>query len=109
MRKVGFPPQGYMGSRGHVWTGWVACRTLAGLLALLLALVSPALAGSVRCTTDEERSMGRLQTVCDDGPSAVSTWSPTLQRWHTTITESPRRNYQGCLNPRTKHVEVRCQ
>jgi hypothetical protein len=56
------------------------------ILATLLALVSPALAGPVRCTTYEEKTMGRLQTLCDDGTRAVSTWSPTLQRWDTTVT-----------------------
>ena len=36
-------------------------------LLLLLALASPALAGPVRCTTYEEKTLGRLQTLCDDG------------------------------------------
>ena len=58
-------------------------RTLAGLL---LALASPVLAGPVRCITYEEKTLGRLQTLCDDGTRAVSTWSPTLQRWETTVT-----------------------
>lgn len=58
------------------------------LAVLLLALVwaSPALAGPVRCTTYEEKTLGRLQTLCADGTRAVSTWSPTLQQWDTTIT-----------------------
>jgi hypothetical protein len=60
-----------------------------GLVLLLLALASPALAGPVRCTTYEEKTLGRLQTLCDDGTRAVSTWSPTLGRWDTTVT--PRR------------------
>jgi hypothetical protein len=34
---------------------------------LLLALARPALAGSVRCLTHPEPSLGRMQTVCDDG------------------------------------------
>jgi len=33
--------------------------------------------------------MGRLQTLCDDGTRAVSTWSPSLQRWDTTVS-APR-------------------
>jgi hypothetical protein len=37
------------------------------ILLLLLALASPAQAGLVRCTTYEEKTMGRLQTLCDDG------------------------------------------
>jgi hypothetical protein len=63
-------------------------RTLA-VLALLLSLASPALAGPVRCTTYEEKTLRRLQTLCSDGTRAVSTWSPTLQRWDTTVTPPP--------------------
>jgi hypothetical protein len=44
-------------------------------LVLLLAL-----AGPVRCTTYEEKTLGRLQTLCDDSTRAVSTWSSTWQR-----------------------------
>jgi len=47
-------------------------------LLLLLALASPTLAGSVRCTTDKEKTLGRWQTVCSDGSRATSYWSPTL-------------------------------
>jgi hypothetical protein len=57
------------------------------ILSLLLALASSALAGPVRCTTYEEKSLGRLQTVCDDGTRAC-----TRQ-----------------MNPRTRQVEVRCR
>jgi hypothetical protein len=42
------------------------------LLAVLLAVASPALAGPVRCLTYEEKTIGRLQTLCDDGTRAVS-------------------------------------
>ena len=88
-----------------------AARSTRALLILttLLALASPALAGPVRCTTYEERTLGRLQTLCDDGTRAVSTWSSTLQRWDTTITASPRQTCTGQLNPRTRQVEVRCR
>jgi hypothetical protein len=58
-------------------------------LLLLLALASPTLAGSVRCTTDKEKTLGRLQTLCADGTRAVSTYNKTLQRWETTITSPP--------------------
>jgi hypothetical protein len=68
-------------------------------LAVLLALASPALAGPVRCTTYEEKTMGRLQTVCDDGSRAVSTWSPTLQRWDTTVTPPPSSAQRKILPP----------
>jgi hypothetical protein len=40
---------------------------------LLVPLVSPAWAGPVRCTPYDERTIGRLQTICDDGMRAVPT------------------------------------
>jgi hypothetical protein len=43
------------------------------VFALLLALATPALATPTHCTTDEERTLGRLQTLCADGTRAVST------------------------------------
>jgi hypothetical protein len=44
------------------------------LLALPLALTTPVWAGNpTRCLTYEEKSLGRLQTICDDGTRAVST------------------------------------
>ena len=82
-------------------------RVLA-MAPLLLALASPALAGP-RCLTYEEKTLGRWQTLCDDGSRAVSTWSPTLGRWDTTITASPRQTCTGQMNPRTQQVEVRCR
>jgi hypothetical protein len=78
-------------------------------LALLLALASPTLAGPVRCTTYEEKALGRLQTLCDDGTRATSTWSPTLQQWNTTVTLPPGQICTGYMNPRTQQVEVRCR
>jgi hypothetical protein len=59
------------------------------LLSLLFALASSAWAGGVRCTTYEERTMGRLQTLCDDGTRATSSWNRTLERWETTVTPAP--------------------
>ena len=57
-----------------------------GLVALLLlALLTPAGAGAVRCTTYEEKSLQRLQTMCSDGSRATSYWSPSLQQWQTTV------------------------
>ena len=61
---------------------------LARTLALLL-LASPALAGTPRCTTYEHKTLHQLYTVRDDGSRAVSTWSPTLQQWTTTVTPPP--------------------
>jgi hypothetical protein len=80
------------------------------LLALLLALASPALAGSpVRCQTYPEPSLNRLQTLCDDGTRAVSTWSPSLERWETTVTPPPGQRCEGRLNPTTRQWEGRCR
>jgi amino acid transporter len=47
--------------------------------ALLLGLATPALAATTRCTTYEEKTLGRLQTLCDDGtrPSARTTGPST--------------------------------
>ena len=79
------------------------------LALLLLALTTPTWAAATRCTTYEEKTLGRLQTVCDDGTRAVSTYNKTLERWDTTITESLRKLCTGRMNPRTWQVEVRCR
>jgi hypothetical protein len=77
---------------------------------LLLALATAAWAGgSVRCTTYEEKTLGRLQTLCADGTRAVSTWNATLQQWTTTVTPPPGQRCTGQANPRTQQVEVRCR
>jgi hypothetical protein len=79
------------------------------LLALLLALASPALAGTTRCLTYPEPTMGRLQTLCDDGTRATSTWSPTLGRWDTTVAPPPGQTCQGRLNLLTRQWEGHCR
>lgn len=85
-------------------------HVLATMLAvLLLALASPALAGSGRCLTYEEKSLGRLQTLCDDGTRAVSTWSRTLGRWESTVTPPPGQTCTGRFNPHTRQWEGRCR
>jgi hypothetical protein len=78
------------------------------LAVLLVALATPALAGT-RCLTYEEKTLGRLQTLCDDGTRATSTWSPTGQQWTTTVTPPPGQTCQGHLNPRTRQWEGRCR
>ena len=95
---------------GPIIVVWVAAKLPRALvmLPLLPALASPALAGP-RCTTYEEKTMGRLQTLCDDGTRAVSTWSPTLQQWQTTVTLPPGQRCTGRLNPNTRPWEGRCQ
>jgi len=79
------------------------------LSALLLALASPALASPVRCTTYEEKTLGRLQTLCDDGTRAISTYNRTLERWESTVTPPPGQTCTGQLNPRTQQWEGRCR
>ena len=68
---------------------------------ILLALASPALAGTVRCTTYEEQTLGRLHTVCDDGTRAVSTYDKTLSRLESTITPPTDQRCTGQMNPQT--------
>jgi hypothetical protein len=66
---------------------WKAARRLRPRSAVPVALLTLAwvlaveAAGPVCCTTCH------LQAVCDDGTGAVSTWSSTLHRWQTTVTE----------------------
>jgi hypothetical protein len=61
------------------------------IMAVLLGLTSAVLAGQVRCQTCEEKTLNRLQSLCDDGTRAISHFNQTLQRWETTITENPRK------------------
>ena len=77
--------------------------------ARLLALASPAWAATTRCTTYAEQTLGRLQTLCDDGTRAISTYNRTLERWESTITSSPGKTYTGQLNPKTHQWEGRCR
>jgi hypothetical protein len=84
--------------------------TRLAVLSLLLVLASAAGAGpAVRCQTYPEPTLGRLQTVCSDGTRAISTWSPTLRQWTTTVTPPPGQTCQGRLNPKTHQWEGRCR
>jgi hypothetical protein len=79
--------------------------------ALLLGLVSIALAGEVRCTTTQNTLLNRLETLCDDGTRATSYWNTILERWETTVQPAPSSR-QACMarvNPLTKAVEVQCR
>jgi hypothetical protein len=65
-------------------------------LAVLCLLGSGvALAGATRCTTSEVKSLGRLQTLCDDGTRATHTYNKTLARWESTVTPPPDRSHRG--------------
>jgi hypothetical protein len=78
---------------------------LALVLVAVVLLVRPAWSAP-RCLTYEEQTLGRLQTVCDDGTRATSTWRPTLRQWQTTVLP-PGKTYTGQMNSRTQRVEVR--
>jgi hypothetical protein len=86
----------------------LALLLLALLLVAVLLLVRPAWSAP-RCTTHEEKTLGRLYTVCDDGTRAVSTYNKTLERWETTVTPPPGKPCRGPLNPRTHQGEGRCR
>ncbi len=60
---------------------------LALVLVAVVLLVRPAWSAT-RCTTYEEKTLGRLQTLCDDGTRAVSTYNRILNRRDRTITAS---------------------
>jgi len=77
-------------------------HVFARILAVLLLLPSVALAGPVRCLTYEEKSLGRLQTLCADGTRAVSTWNRTLQRWDTTVTPPPGNRSNLQIHPKAR-------
>jgi hypothetical protein len=74
-------------------------RPLFALVLVILALILLSLllwagltwAGTTRCTTYEEKTLGRLHTVCSDGTRSVSTWNRTLERWEITVTSPTRR------------------
>jgi hypothetical protein len=87
----------------------LALLILALLLVAFLLLVRPAWAAT-RCTTSDEKTLGRLYTVCDDGTRGISTYNKALERWESTVTESPKPSpCTGRLNPITRQVEVRCR
>ena len=86
----------------------IALVVLALLLVAFLLLVRPAWANPVRCTTYEEKTLGRLQTLCDDGTRATSYWSPSLQRWESIATP-PGQRCTRRLNPKTRQWEGRCR
>jgi hypothetical protein len=75
-------------------------RPLFALVLVILALILLSLllwaglswAGTPRCTTYEEKTLGRWHTICDDGTRAVSTWNKTLSRWESTVTPPHSKN-----------------
>jgi hypothetical protein len=53
-----------------------------------LLLITPAWAAP-HCLTYAEKTLGCLQTLCDDGMRAVSTYNKTMQRWESIVTAPP--------------------
>jgi hypothetical protein len=66
-------------------------------------------AATTRCLTYEEKTLGRLQTLCDDGSRATSYGNRTMERWETPITASLKTACTGPMHPRTRPVEVPCR
>jgi hypothetical protein len=85
---------GRAGAGRGVLAGGPAVRLLFALALFLLALlllslvfwVSVSRASTTRCTTYEERSLGRLQTLCDNGTRELHTWNRPRSRWESTVT-----------------------
>jgi hypothetical protein len=90
---------------GRPWRGLIILL----ILPLWLGVMSPAMAGTGRCTTYEEKTMNRLHTFCDDGTRAVSRYNRILDRWETTITTRPHKSCTTRMDPLTKQAEVRCR
>ena len=84
-------------------------RTISPGLLAIFALMSPALAATTRCTTVEEKTRGRLQTLCDDGTRAVNRDNIVLDRWETTVLPPAGKTCQGRPNPTTRQWEGRCR
>jgi hypothetical protein len=58
---------------------------------------------------DDEAAWERLLTWHYRVVRTTAHWYATLERWETTITESPRPACTAQVNPLTKQVEVRCR
>ncbi len=87
--------------------GWFI---IAGFVSLL-GFASPGLGAALTCMTYEEKTLGRLQTLCSDGTRATSYWNATLGRWDTTVQPAPgvRRSCTTQRHPQTKDVHVHCR
>jgi hypothetical protein len=57
--------------------------------------------------TYEEKSLGRLQMLCDNGTRAVLQYTRTLDRREPTMPECPWQTCSGRVNPRTQQWEGR--
>jgi hypothetical protein len=98
----------------HLWRDTYAvvreaARSARTLLILALVLLTTPAGAAPRCLTYEERTMNRLQTLCDDGTRAISTYNKTLSRWESTVTPPPGQTCMGQMNPRTRQWQGRCR
>jgi hypothetical protein len=57
---------------------------------------------------DEDNTLERLHTLCDDGTRAISTHNRTRDRWDITILGALGGLQRG-FNPHGQPVEVRCR
>jgi hypothetical protein len=67
----------------------MACLIVLLTLPFWLAAMSPAMAGTVHCTTRQDPQFKRLVTTRSDGNRAVTRDDEELQRWNTQITPAP--------------------
>jgi hypothetical protein len=83
---------------------------IIGLVSLLVQ-ASPGLGAALNCTTYQEKTLGRLQTLCSDGTRATSYWNRTMERWETTVQPAPgaRSSCTTQRHPQTKDVQFRCR
>jgi hypothetical protein len=86
------------------------CRFIIAGLVGLLGLASPGPEATLTCTTYEEKTLGRWQTLCSDGTRALSYWNSTLGHWETMVQPAPgaRRSCTMPIHPQ-KHVHVPCR
>jgi hypothetical protein len=65
-------------------------RRHVGVVVLVLAwAVGVQADGPVRCTTAEEKTLGRLQPRCDDGTRGIRPDNEILDRWEMRVTPRP--------------------
>jgi hypothetical protein len=83
---------------------------IAGLVGRL-GIASPGPGAALNCTTYQEKTLGRLQTLCSDGTRTTSYGKGTLERWEMTVRPAPgaRRSCTTPMHPQMKHLDIRCQ
>jgi hypothetical protein len=87
----------------------VALALLPLILLSLVLWASWSWAATTRCTTHEVKSLGRFETLRDDGTRAVHTYDKTLSRWESAITPPSGQTCEGRLNPRTRQWAGCCR